>query len=95
MQELQNLPRYPSEIVPLFLYLGERCHAYNAALNYDLKIRAHISLVAGLEPAYPDTIANLHYDVSDEPGQDLLSKFDEMFEFLGKQIGQNCTKFPD
>ena len=85
LQELQNLPRYPSEILPLFLYLGERCHAYNAAMNYDLKIHAHISLGVELESAYPGAIAELHYDISDEPRQDLLSKFDEIFEFLGKQ----------
>lgn len=84
LQELQNLPRYPSEILPLFLYLGERCHAYNAAMNYDLKMHAHVSLGAELESAYPGTIAELHYDVSDEPGQDLLSKFDETYEFLGQ-----------
>ena len=81
-----KLPRYPSEIVPLFLYLGERCHAYNAAMNYDLKIHAHVSLGHGLEAAYPGTIAELHYDVRDEPGQDLLSKFDEIFDFLGMYI---------
>jgi serine/threonine/tyrosine-interacting-like protein 1 len=84
LQELQNLPRYPSEILPLFLYLGERCHAYNAAMNYDLKIHAHISLGTELESAYPGTITELHYDISDEPGQDLLSKFDEIYEFLGQ-----------
>ena len=55
-------------------------------MNYDLKIHAHISIGNELESAYPGTITQLHYDVTDEPGQDLLSKFDEMFEFLGKYI---------
>ena len=53
-------------------------------MNYDLKIHTHVSLGAELHPAYPGTIAELHYDISDEPGQDLLSKFDEIFDFLGK-----------
>lgn len=54
-------------------------------MNYDLKIHAHISLGVELESAYPGAIAELHYDISDEPGQDLHGKFDEIFEFLGKQ----------
>ena len=57
-------------------------------MNYDLKIHAHVSLGVELEFAYPGAIAELHYDISDEPGQDLHGKFDEIFEFLGKR---NCT----
>ena len=57
-------------------------------MNYDLKIHTHVSLGVELESAYPGAIAELHYDISDEPGQDLHGKFDEIFEFLGKR---NCT----
>lgn len=84
-QELKALPRYPNEILPLFLYLGERCHAYNASTNYDLKIRTHVSLGSKQYPAYPEGLTELHFDVEDQPGQDLLSKFDEICEFLGAQ----------
>ena len=52
-------------------------------MNYDLKIHAHVSIGCGLEPAYPGTIAELHFDISDEPGQDMLNKFDEIVDFLG------------
>lgn len=86
MQELQKLPRYPNEVLPLFLYLGDRHHAYNAALNYDLKIHAHLSLGSELHAAYPGSIAELHFDVEDKQDEDLMSKFEEIYEFLGKNM---------
>ncbi|XP_064392267.1 serine/threonine/tyrosine-interacting-like protein 1 isoform X2 [Halichondria panicea] len=83
--ELLSLPRYPSEILPLFLYLGDRHHAYNASLNYDLKIHVHLSLGSKLYPAFPEGVTELHLDVDDQPDQDLLSKFEEIYEFLETQ----------
>ncbi len=85
LQELLSLPRYPSEILPLFLYLGDRHHAYNASLNYDLKIHVHLSLGSKLYPAFPEGVTELHLDVDDQPDQDLLSKFEEIYEFLGEE----------
>ena len=82
-QELQALPHYPSEVLPLFLYLGDRRHAYNASLNSELKIRAHLSVGREMYPAFPEGITELHLDVEDQPDQDLLSKFEEIFEFIG------------
>ncbi len=84
IQELQALPCYPSEILPLFLYLGDRRHAYNASLNYELKIRAHLSLGSEMYHAFPEGITELHFDVEDHSGQNLVSKFEEIFKFLGK-----------
>ena len=85
-QELQCLPRYPSEILPLFLYLGDRQQAFNASVNHDLKIHAHLSIGAGLQSAYPGKISELHFDIEDKPDEDLFSRFEEIFEFLGIYI---------
>ncbi len=36
-------------------------------------------------PAFPDGVTELHLDVEDQPHQDLLSKFEEIYEFLGEE----------
>ena len=82
-QELEHLPFYPSEILPLFLYLGDHRHAYNAALNYELKIHTHLNMGSELQTAYPSTIAELHIEVEDSPDADLFSHFEEIYKFLG------------
>lgn len=82
-QELERLPLYPNEVVPLFLYLGDHRHAYNAAMNYDLRVHAHLNMAAELSPAYPGKIAEMRTEVKDESGTDLLARFQEIFEFLG------------
>ena len=86
-QELQNLPCFPSEILPLFLYLGDHRHAYNASLNYDLKLHNHIRLGNDQElpPAFPESTNELHIDVEDTPEADLASRFEEIVEFIGKR----------
>ena len=84
MQELQHLPVLPSEVLPLFLYLGDRRHAYNAAMNYDLKIHAHVSMGEELHSAFPGSVTELHVDVADCADSDLLGRFEEICEFLGK-----------
>jgi len=84
VQELQHLPFLPSEVLPLFLYLGDRRHAYNAAMNYDLKIHAHVNMGGELHSAFPGAIAELHVDVEDSAGSNLLERFEEICEFLGQ-----------
>ena len=84
-QELQHFPFYPSEILPLFLYLGDRRHAYNAAMNYDLKIHAHLNMAGELHSAFPGAVAELHIEVDDCTGSsNLLARFEEMCTFLGQ-----------
>jgi len=82
VQELQHLPFLPSEVLPLFLYLGDRRHAYNAAMNYDLKIHAHVNMGGELHSAFPGAIAELHIDVEDSAGSNLLERFEEICKFL-------------
>ena len=79
------MPFYPSEIIPLFLYLGDHRHAYNASLNYDLKLhhRVRLGKEQELPPAFEKSINELHIDVEDVPGTDLLSRFEEIAEFIG------------
>lgn len=86
-QELQNLPCFPSEILPLFLYLGDHRHAYNASLNYDLKLHNHLRLGNDQElpPAFPESTNELHIDVEDTPQADLSSRFEEIVQFIGKR----------
>lgn len=84
VQELQHLPFLPSEVLPLFLYLGDRRHAYNAAMNYDLKIHAHVNMGGELHSAFPGAIAELHIDVEDSAGSNLLERFEEICKFLGQ-----------
>jgi serine/threonine/tyrosine-interacting-like protein 1 len=82
--ELNNLPFYPSEIMPLFLYLGDHRHAYNASLNHDLKIHTHVRLgnERELPPALPESTEELHVDVEDTPQSDLGSHFSKIVEFI-------------
>lgn len=86
-QELQNLPCFPSEILPLFLYLGDHRHAYNASLNYDLKLHHHIRLAKDQElpPAFPESTNELHINIEDTPQADLASRFEEITEFIGEK----------
>ena len=85
-QELNNLPFYPSEILPLYLYLGDHRHAYNASLNYDLKIHTHLRLGNDQElpPALPASTEELHIDVEDTPQSDLRSHFENIVDFIGE-----------
>ena len=76
------MPHYPSEIVPLFLYLGDKRHACNAALNYDLRITSHVLLGEETTPAYQGKIESLHIKVGDDPQEQL--PFTDIYEFLGK-----------
>lgn len=78
------MPHYPSEILPLFLYLGDKRHACNAALNYDLKITSHVLLGEESDPAYPGKIESLQVNVRDDPRDQL--PFSEICEFLGKKM---------
>jgi len=82
LQELQHLPHYPSEILSLFLYVGDKRDACNAALNYDLKITGHVVLGDNIFPAYSGRIESLHIPYDDEPNETPLP-FTEICEFLG------------
>ena len=90
-QELECLPRYPNEVLPLSLYLGEQCHAYNASLNYDLKIHAHVSVGTELHTAFPGSTPELHIDVEDAPDSNLLDHFEDIFQFIGHYYMRTCT----
>ena len=79
------MPRYPNEILPLFLYIGDRGHACNASMNYDLKINTHVCMIAGLPTPYPGAIGEpLHIEVEDKEDTDLLSRFEEIYSFIGE-----------
>jgi hypothetical protein len=78
------LPLYPSEILPLFLYLGDKRHAYNAALNYELKIRSHVNASRELYTAFPGSINELHIEIDDNPDVDILLKFKEACDYIGQ-----------
>lgn len=83
LQELECLPHYPSEIVPLFLYLGDERHAYNAAMNYDVKIHVHLNVSHKLDIIYTGAISELRVEVCDDPTTNLLPRFDDIVDFLG------------
>jgi hypothetical protein len=85
--ELEHLPLYPSEILPLFLYLGDKRHAYNAALNYELKIRSHVNASRELYTAFPGSINELHIEIDDNPDVDILLKFKEACDYI-----ESCRK---
>ena len=93
LQELQNLPLFPSEIIPLFLYLGDHRHAYNASLNYDLKLHNHLRLGNDQElpPAFPESVNELHIDIEDTPDADMTSHFEEILEFIGENISHSYS----
>ncbi|XP_065893320.1 serine/threonine/tyrosine-interacting-like protein 1 [Dysidea avara] len=80
--ELEHMPRYPSEVLPLFLYVGDHGHACNASMNYDMKINSHINMIAGLPPSYPGSISELHVDVEDKEDTDLLARFEEIYSYI-------------
>lgn len=83
------MPHYPAEIIPHFLYLGDSRHAYNPALNYDMKFRYHVNMSAELYTAFPgDTINELHVQVLDVQYTDLRDRFEEITEFIGMST---CT----
>ena len=79
---MQHLPHYPSEILPLFLYLGEKRDACNAALNYDLKISNHVVLGEDIDPVFPGKIESLHIQMKDS--QDCQLPCAEIYEFIGE-----------
>ena len=78
------MPRYPNEVLPLFLYVGDRGHACNASMNYDLKINSHVNMIADLATPYPGTINELHVEVEDKEDTDLLARFEEIYLYIGK-----------
>ena len=80
------MPRYPNEVLPLFLYVGDRGHACNASLNYDLKINSHVNMIAGLPPSYPGSISELHVEVEDKEDTDLLARFEEIYSYIGEFV---------
>ncbi len=84
-QELEHAPLYPSEILPLFLYLGERRHAYNPSLNHDMKIHSHVNMAYELHTAFPDSIRELHVAVEDNVEVNLLDKFQIIYDFIGNK----------
>ena len=73
---------YYCEILPLFLYVGEKRDACNAALNYDLKINTHVALGEDIAPAFPGKIESLHVTARDS--QDSQLPFEEIYEFIGQ-----------
>ena len=77
------MPRYPNEVLPLFLYVGDRSHACNASMNYDLKINSHVNMIADLATPYPGTINELHVEVEDKEDADLLARFEEIYLYMG------------
>lgn len=62
------------------------CHANNAALNYDLKIRTHLLLGNEVEPALPGEVQTLQIGVGDESESNLLTHFAEVFTFIGNVV---------
>lgn len=78
------MPRYPNEVLPLFLYIGDHGHGCNASMNYDLKINSHVNMIAGLDTPYPGSISELHVEVEDKEDTDLLARFEEIYSFIGK-----------
>lgn len=78
------MPRYPNEVLPLFLYVGDRGHACNASMNYDLKINSHVNMIAGQPSLYPGSINELHIEVEDKEDTDLLARFEEIYSYIGE-----------
>ena len=80
------MPRYPNEVLPLFLYVGDHGHGCNASMNYDLKINSHVNMMmADLPTPYPaGSINELHVEVEDKEDTDLLPRFEEIYSFIGK-----------
>ncbi len=74
---------YPSEILPLFLYLGDKRHAYNPSLNHDMKINAHVNMASELYSAFPGSIPELHVAVEDMQETSLTDWFDKIYDYIG------------
>ena len=53
-------------------------------MNYDLKIHAHLNMARELHSAFPGAIAELHIEVDDCTGSNLLARFEEICTFLGQ-----------
>lgn len=81
LKEVQHLPRYPSEILPLFLYVGEKRDAWDGTINTELKINRHLALGEENSPAFPGKIESLHIMARDS--QDEQLPFEEICEFIG------------
>lgn len=81
-QELQCLPHYPSEVLPLFLYLGDTRHASSVATVTALGIHAHINMT-GL-PICPASLSASELCVEGQDGAELLSRMQELCHFIGK-----------
>eukprot|EP00731_Ephydatia_muelleri_P023673 Em0015g1256a len=80
--ELECLPHYPSEIIPLFLYLGDERHAFSAATNHDVKIHVHLNASHKLDTLYSGAISELRVEACDDPATNLLPKFGDIVDFL-------------
>lgn len=78
------MPRYPNEVLPLFLYIGDRGHACNVSMNYDLKINTHVNMIAGQPTPYEGSINTLHIEVEDKEDADLLTTFEEIYSYIGE-----------
>ena len=78
------MPRYPNEVLPLFLYIGDRGHACNASMNYDLKINNHVNMIANLPTLFQGSINELHIGVEDKEDTDLLARFEEIYSYIGE-----------
>lgn len=62
--------------------MGDKRDAWNAALNYDLKISCHVVMGEGITPAYPGKIESLQINIRDDPEDQL--PFPEICTFLGE-----------
>ena len=89
LQELACLPHYPSEVIPLSLYLGDTRHAACVATNAALGIRTRVHLAAaaageGTESSLPASLAEVSICVED--GGELLGHLEELCRFIGEGV---------
>lgn len=81
-QELQCLPHYPSEVLPLFLYLGDTRHASAVATCSTLSIRALINMTG--QPTCPASPVAGELCVEGPDGGELLPRLQELCHLIGE-----------
>eukprot|EP00850_Spirogloea_muscicola_P001620 SM000006S19385 [mRNA] locus=s6:470661:473365:- [translate_table: standard] len=76
-----SIPRYPAEVVPEFLYLGDWQHAAAEERLRDLGI-TKILTIHTEQLALKGSFEKLHCDLSDEHDADIAAHFEPAFQFI-------------
>merc|ERR1719182_80697 len=85
-RDLEAILRFPSEIRPGQLYLGNCEHASSAEVVDQLKLTHIVNVTKEHPNSFPDRVTYFHVALSDEPGQDILSHLTGISDFIGDAL---------